>query len=76
MGLEKTTIFRLSENLKSLAYQSIISYAIRRNSRPENLSEYLRRLVTEDIHRNREILRQEYKASLNENKIEAINEVI
>jgi uncharacterized protein YeaC (DUF1315 family) len=60
MKLKNSTIFRISEDQKKLAYQNIISHAIRKNTKPENFSEYLRRLLNEDVQKNREELRKQY----------------
>ena len=54
MTKSKQTAFRIPESLKSLAYQSIMWYAIRKNIKPENFSEYVRRLIAEDHERNQQ----------------------
>ena len=48
---QKQVAFRISEALRNLANQSIISYALKKNGKPESFSEYLRRLIYEDFEK-------------------------
>ena len=55
---DKAVLFRISNSLKGLAFQSIMANAIKKNVKPENFSEYLRRLILEDHNKNKSEIKQ------------------
>ena len=59
---KKLTAFRLDEDIRSMADQSILIRAtLRKNRRPETFSGYLRNIIIEDFSRYKKML-------LNQNK--------
>ena len=61
MNLDKKVVFRIPEALNNLAHQTMIGYAIKKNIKCENFSEYIRRLIKEDHDRYREELRKQFE---------------
>jgi hypothetical protein len=57
---DNAVLFRISSSLKGLAFQSIMNYAIQKNIKPENFSEYLRRLILEDCKKNKDDLKAKF----------------
>lgn len=54
---KRLTSFRLDDDMRQIADQSILIRAsLRKNRRPENFSSYLRNLIVEDSKRNKELL--------------------
>jgi len=49
----RQTAFKIGDTLKSIGYQCITAYAIKKNCKPESFSAYLRRLILEDHKRTK-----------------------
>lgn len=57
MSTKKLTVMRIDEEIRSMADKSILIRASYRvNQRPETFSAYVRRLIVDNYHYNKEML--------------------